>query len=218
MSSVRMSNNLRKQIEIAAKALFIKSEHKIRTSFAVDYHDRAAKEFVDTEFKPHITAGNIPIQYLAKINAVTYKMPYKVNEGGGIIVYDWSDEALLNPIEIIKLFDYYSEGFGKAKVLTIPPKFKFSMVLQDELSTWRRKIRTCNEEENDFMTEIKRITSRCNTIKQFLDTWPQGENLLPADVMRAFNTKPKKREKVPLITEEASVTLSATLLKRTIMS
>lgn len=214
MASVRMSNNLRKQIENAATNLFLKSKEKIRAAFPKDFHDRAAREYVNYKFVPQIPT--IPEEYLVKINQVTYSIKYLVNESP--IEYDWDSETLLNPLQIIKLYDFYSEGFGKAKLLTIPKGFNFSAELQDELTVWRKKLRDCHEEESAFMAEIKRITTRCNTIKQFLDTWPQGENLLPAETMRAFNVKPEKREKVPIITEEASVTLSATLLKRTIMS
>lgn len=216
MASVRMSNTLRVKIENAASFLFTKSTNKIVASFATDFHDRAAKEFVAVEFQPHISAGNIPIQYLTNINQVTYKINYVM--GNAPTEYAWDSETLINPIKIIKLYDFYSEGFGKSKILTIPDGFSFSKGLEQELSDWRNKLADCRVEESDFMAEIKRITKRCNTVKQFLDTWPQGENLLPAEILRNFNKKPEKREKIPIITEEASITLSATLLKRTIMS
>lgn len=216
MASVRMSNDLRKRIKKAAQQLFEKSLQKIENSFATDYHDRVAQEFVIVEFQPHIVVGNIPLQYLDKVNRVTYKINYPI--GSTEAEYSWDEEVLVNPIKIIKLYDYYSEGYGNAKILTIPGTFQFSLALQTELGNWRTKLQDCRKEESDFMDEITRITSRCNTVKQFLDTWPQGENLLPADVLQKFNKKPEKREKIPMITEEASVTLSATLLKRTIMS
>lgn len=216
MASVRMSNSLRKQIKNAAENLFLKSKDIIIKSFATDFHDRAAREYVAVEFQPHISAGNIPIQYLANVNRVSYAINYHVNAEQA--EYAWDEEVLVNPIKIIKLYDFYSEGYGKAKILSVPKTFDFSQELQNELTVWRKKLRECHEEETAFMDEIKRITERCNTVKQFLDTWPQGENLLPDGVLRVFNKKPEKREKIPIITEEASITLSATLLKRTIMS
>ena len=214
MASVRMSNSLRSKIRSTAQGLFANSSNTIRDSFAKDFHDRAAREFVEYQFTPHMSI--MPAEYTATINRVTYYINYAVENQEA--EYAWDEEILLNPIKIIKIYDYYSEGYGNGKILSIPKEFEFSQILRNELSLWRKKLRDCQTEESEFLDEITRITTRCNTVKQYLDTWPQGENLLPAEILQTFNKKPEKREKVPIITEEASVTLSATLLKRTIMS
>jgi hypothetical protein len=71
----------------------------------------------------------------------------------------------------------------------------------------------------NFINELSSILERCNTLKQFLNAWPQGENLVPADVMRTYNAPPEKRVN-PLehIAPEVSTELSVALLKQTIVN
>ena len=214
MSSVRMSEKLRERIVQNGEAIFTASDKRARGNLAKDIHDRAAAEYVKAEL--HIIAG-IPAAFHGNVSHVSYKLKYKL-EGDATHEMSWNEAPLLKKITIPKIYDIYSESYGNSKVLNIPPSFVFSESLGEEVSKWRLAIRKVELERKDFMDELKRILKRTNTLKQFLDAWPQGENLVPNDVLAKLNEKPVREKKEPLMTEEASVALSTTLLKRTLMS
>ena len=215
MASVRMSNDLRKRIINNGNRLFDKSINVLQETLAGDIHDRAAKEFVDFKFKKYIDL--VPDEWIDTIGRVNYKIKFTVGEGEES-VYSFNDETLIKTLKIVRLHGLYSYGFGNPHILNIPDGFTFSQGLSDEVTKWRSKIMATSLEQTTFINELKGILKRCNTIKQFLDTWPQGENIVPSDILTKLNVKPIREKKVPLITEEASVALSTTLLKRTLMS
>jgi len=214
MSSVRMSEKLRERIVQKGQSIFNTSVARLQNNLAADFHDRAATEYIRSEINQFIP--DIPDNWCAKIDHVTYKINYQLN--ALLTQWSWTEETLVKKQTIPKIYGLYSEGFGDSKTLNIPDKFQFSQKLMDELSTWRTAIHKANSEKTEFMDELKRILKRCNTLKQFLDTWPQGENIVPAEILAKLNEKPVREKKEPLITEEASVALSTTLLKRTLMS
>lgn len=214
MSSVRMSEKLRIRIKQKGDQIFAVSSNRLNGNLAKDFHDRAATEYINTEMS---FSAEIPDKWTAKIDNVTYTINYLVN-GTLLTEMAFSQRSLIKKITIPKIYGLYSENFGDSKILDIPKGFKFSQGLCDEISKWRQAIRLAHDEQHAFTSELKRILTRCNTLKQFLDTWPQGENLVPPEVLAKLNEKPVREKKEPLMTEEASVALSTTLLKRTLMS
>lgn len=208
-----MSEKLRDRIISKGNGIFSASMNQLQSKLAGDIHDRAAAEYV----KAHLECiAGIPDAFKGKVNQVTYSLNYILD--GTTVEYAWNCEALNKSIIVPKIYGLYDESFGNSKILNIPKDFIVSQGIRDEVSVWRQAIHNTNAEQNKFMTELKRILKRTNTLKQFLDTWPQGENLVPPDVLAKLNEKPVREKKEPLITEEASVELSTTLLKRTLMS
>ncbi len=214
MSSVRMSDKLRERIIRKGEAIFSASLVRLNGNLATDFHDRAATEYIESEIKQFIS--DIPTKWCSDINRVTYQIIYMVELRP--TAWSWSEESLAKRLIIPKIYGLYSEGFGDSKTLNIPIDFNFSEGLESELTKWRKAIRDTNSEQKLFLDELKRIVKRCNTLKQFLDTWPQGENIVPPEILAKLNEKPVREKKEPLLTEEASVALSTTLLKRTLMS
>lgn len=216
MSSVRMSEKLRSKITAKGRSIFEGSIMRLENALAIDFHDRIAKEYISSELA--IIAG-IPEAWTTNITHVTYKIYYDQDLlGHNQTQYSFMQKALTAVPDIPKFYNIYEEAFGGVKILTIPNTFTFSNTLSQELSKWRKGVRDTQTEQTAFMSELKRILKRCNTLKQFLDTWPQGENIVPPEILAKLNEKPVREKKEPLLTEEASVALSTTLLKRTLMS
>lgn len=217
MSSVRMSETIRKQIVYTGDQIFNASEARLFNKLASDIHDRAAAEYVAVEFTPHIK--NFPTQWLVSAANVSYSIKYYLGpEPATEMEYSFSEESLMIPVRIAKILGFYSTTYGNTTLLTIPKSFVFSLELSSEISKWRQAIQDTHKEKVAFMDELKSILQRCNTLKQFLDTWPQGENLVSANILAKLNERPVREKKEPMLTEEASVALSTTLLKRTLMS
>jgi hypothetical protein len=214
MSSIRMSETLRERIVRQGEAIFTASDERVRGNLAKDIHDRAANEFVHSELS--IIAG-IPDKWMGKVDHISYKLKYKLEGNDATHEMSWSETGLLKKIKIPMIYTLYSESYGDSKILNVPNGFLFSEGLSDEVGNWRNAVRRVEAERKTFLDELKRILKRTNTLKQFLDTWPQGENLVPNDVLAKLNEKPVREKKEPLMTEEASVALSTTLLKRTLM-
>jgi len=218
MASVRMSGKLREQIVSNGNKIFDASDKRARDSLAKDFHNRAASEYTTALLKTFNTYTNFPDEWISKVGHVSFKITYELLEGTAKQEMSWNEMGLQKTIKVPKLYGIYRESYGGAKILDIPITFTFSQELSAEVSNWRNAIRKVESERKDFINELKRILRRTNTLKQFLDTWPQGENLVPPSVLATLNEKLIRTKKEPLMTEEASVALSVTLLKRTLMS
>lgn len=217
MSSVRMSKVIRDKIIKTGDELFEKSLHKLHEALATDFHDRIAAEYIQYEFATYLSV--VPDHWKQTVSQVTYAIDYNIGHVNGVTTeFAFDKMTLLKRPEIIKIDKMFNEGFGKIYTLCIPTEYQFAASLSLEITEWRNEIRKTHNEQEEFMDELKNILNRCNTIKQFLDIWPQGENLTPPDILARLNEKPLREKPEPILTEEASVTLSQTLLKRTLMS
>ena len=94
--------------------------------------------------------------------------------------------------------------------------YKPSQKLFDEIGKYETRLAKIKKEQADFKESLENTLSKCNTLKQFLDVWADGEQLIPEEVMERYNTetvKPAAREEIdPEITNK----LSSVLMRRKI--
>ena len=68
----------------------------------------------------------------------------------------------------------------------------------------------------EFRNSIAEVLEQCNSLKQFLDLWPQGDHLVPTDVLQKHKQKavPKKAAAPkPQLSDEKKAELSVSLLR-----
>ena len=217
MASVRMSNQLRANITQQGEGIFLTSIQRLQNNLADDIHDRAAAEYIAKEITPHIL--NMRPEWMGNVAEITYSIRYQLTSSNNPKeTFKFDTEALLKKVRIPKILGLYVVGYGQIKSLYVPDKFEFSYGLVQEVTKWQTAIADTEAERRKFMNELKKILKRCNTLKQFLDVWPQGENLISPTVLAKLHARPVREKKEPMLSEEASVELSVTLLKRKLMS
>jgi hypothetical protein len=220
MASVRMSEKLREEIMNNAHKIFSNSAEKAQASLPELFHDRAIQEYYTAAFKLYI--DKIPAEWKNTVNKISYKMEYVLaNDSLKTIQHmTWSEVAIIKPVTIPMLHLIYRETYGGTRICNIPNTFDFSDELKTELGFFRDRCRKVADEEESFCNNLKAILRRTNTLKQFTDVWPQGENLIPAYALAALNEKTTrvKKDNDQILSEEVSKSLSTTLLKRTLMS
>ena len=214
MASVRMSEDLRSRIVQKAKLIFQPGIVKANGKLAPDFHNR----LLDAVYKQVVT--DHPFMQKNPIN--TWPDTW-VKEIGGINVTLYKNKDT---------YDHYMITENISSTYQIPktsfetdygdrlkcPKF-YSESLFDEYDTYKQRIAKKIEEQNKFVKELQIILKRCNTLKQFLNAWPHGENLVPPDALQKHYAVPEPRvNPVDHIAPEVSADLSTTLVKKTIMN
>ena len=95
--------------------------------------------------------------------------------------------------------------------------FECSDALYQEYADYQSKIDKLKNEQKEFRDKIKSIVKRCNTLKQFLQVWPQGENLVPENVLKKYHAPTEKRVN-PAEEIEIDDSLSAALIRRKVIN
>jgi len=216
MASVRMSEALRSSITSKAKGLFEPALDKARTSLPNDWYDRLAEEVCEKNINSLPIMQKVPIEqwpddWTKRVNRIYVLIR---NDDKSYQIYS---PELVKPIKVPTCVK--TDGINPSLRLNISEPFTCSDKLFNEFYQVKLKEEKIVIEQKEFVENIKNITSRCNTLKQFLNVWPQGENLVPANVMSKFNTPVKKRSNpAEHILPEINKNLSAVLIKRTLIN
>ena len=215
MASVRLSKDLRQTIINNALDLFNPALAKAVP--AKDYLDRLTQEIIDKE------VNSLPVMIKAPISEWPKKWTTKIKQ--------ISVNVKRKDIQPDHIYNFHFENLHKqhripkcCSIISNYSDFRIDIgdyqpsdALFNELETVKAKERKILKEQEDFANQIKQIVNQCNTLKQFLEAWPQGENLVPDDVMRTYN-KPAQKRVNPgeFVAPEISTELSATLIKKRI--
>lgn len=212
MASIRMSEQLRSDIKRKAAAIFQPAIDKANVSLAPDFYRRLYDDAYDKIITQHPVLQKLPIDQWPK----DWVQEIKGFDGhiydGTTLYYISRDLDLKYKVPAsCNLVSYNS----RLKI----GNFSCGPALFDEYDQWQKKCGKQSKKKSDFVEQISNILKRCNTLKQFLNAWPQGENLVPADVMAKYNAPPEKRiNPAEHITPDVSTELSSTLVKQTIIN
>jgi hypothetical protein len=207
MASVRMSKQLKDLITNKARDLFSQPYSRALDALAEDYGDRLMTDVCTNDFDKYIPL--IPESWCTKID-----------EASGYITGDYKGEV-----------KKYYVSFNLVKKYTVPnirdlmnhyrgnfefKDYKPSQDLFDEYAKYEARKEKIDNERKEFVDKITQSLDRCNTLKQFLDVWPDGEQLVPEDVMIKYNTEPVKPPPRETMDPEITTELSSVLMRRKI--
>jgi hypothetical protein len=211
MASVRMSEALRSNITTKAMQLFQPAIEKAEGKLAKDYYQRLFDHLYEIKVSSHYMLKKIPINDWPLEWLQTAK-------GFSVIIGDYRIASIgLSNKQIPKCADEWPVNWNG--LLDFKRVDDCNSDLITEYENYQAGIKKEENKKRNFMNELSSILKRCNTLKQFLNAWPQGENLVPADVMRTYNAPPEKRvNPAEHITPEVSTELSVALLKQTIVN
>lgn len=217
MASVRMSETLRSNIKLKANQLFQPAIEKAEGKLAKDYYQRLFDHLYEIKVSNHYMFKKIPIndwplEWLETAKGFTVV----IDDHGNATKYRITSLNLSNK-QIPKCADEWPVNWNS--ILDFKSINDCNSDLITEYRNYQAGIKKEENKRRNFINELSSILERCNTLKQFLNAWPQGENLVPADVMRTYNAPPEKRVN-PLehIAPEVSTELSVALLKQTIVN
>ena len=210
MSSIRMTGYLRGQIMSKGHNLFAEAIEKADKELASDFGDRLMGEIYDTHYRPFIPK-NFPTEWTQTIKGINLTLDGTV-KGTGTISYNvtLSVNRVYNIPSVSNLVSYQN-------YLRQPNNFICSQLLFDEYYKFRSRVNKIRTEAKEFTTDLNRVLNRCNTLKQFLESWPQGESLIDPEIIKELNKPRPKRETPERIDSESRLKLSTTLIKRTIL-
>jgi hypothetical protein len=214
MASVRMTNDLRKIINDQAGNVFDGAVARAEKQIDPMLNDRLAMEYWNVVLKDY--TDKLPNPWMCQVERLTCEVKY-IDIQGAIEEYNIYTERLMKPLAVPKIIDLVEED-DRGWTLSIPDNFMFSETIVDEVTKWQNKINKVFAEQLAFEKNIKNILERCNTLKQFFDLWPQGENLVTASIMSDYNKANVVKKKDPIITEEVAQELSTSLLKQTLIN
>ena len=207
MASVRMSAQLRDNIVYKAGTIFIKPRERAEKALAEDYADRVMDEIWNKDYKEYVDL--IPDSWCVEVDEISGSVRgmYKEKETSHHI-----DKKLIKSYKLPNLNDVvnWSSDFNITD-------YPISQSLFDEISKYHaRKDKVANE-EREFKNHLRATLTKCNTLKQFLDVWPDGEELIPAPVLEKYNTvTPVKAEPKERVDPETTAQLSSILMRRKI--
>lgn len=205
MASVRISKNLRDQIKRIAAELFTKPAQRAAAALADDFPDRLMTEIWETMFSEYINF--IPEELCIEVQSIAgyIKTNYK-----GVPVTWYILKDCVKTYQIPKINDLYN---NKAYVLN---NYNPSEKLANEYGKFRARVDKVRKEKEDFVAQLNNTLEKCNTLKQFLEAWPDGEQFVPEDVMIKHNTVSEKHASREAIEPEVITNLSSVLMRRKI--
>jgi hypothetical protein len=215
-----MSETLRADIKSKANQLFQPAIEKAESKLAKDYYQRLFDHLYEIKVSNHymfkkIPINNWPSEWLETAKGFTVVIDEEhgnaTKQGNRITSLNLSHKQIPKcaeewPVNWNGILDFKRVNDCNSDLIT-------------EYRNYQAGIKKERDKKMNFINELSSILERCNTLKQFLNAWPQGENLVPADVMRTYNAPPEKRVN-PLehIAPEVSTELSVALLKQTIVN
>ena len=216
MSSVRLSTNLRHMIQRNATSVFQQSIGTAQQKLADDYYNRLNEVTYQTVLG-HYNFSSFPSSWFVNTNIMTVTIlphiliaPY-VHKNRYILTSTSIKEYNVPKISEL-LFTGSNTSILRAGEVVIPDK------LYQEYDKFQGRIKKIELERDEFNKELKQILNRCNTLKQCLDAWPQGESLVPSEYIRRLNQLAEKREKPERVEPTVATTLSTVLIKRTLLN
>jgi len=192
MANVRLSESIRDKINNNAHNLFNKALERNQEKLADDFFDRLAEEIID------IKINSLDVMQRAPINIWPKEWTVLINQLYCTFPYD-GEQISTGYVELIKKYrvpkcSNLISGYGRDRLEV--KNFQPSHALLNEYLKIHLKDQEILQERSAFCDQIRNILRQCNTLKQFLDAWPQGENLVPPEVMRKHNEPTQKRERV----------------------
>ena len=91
--------------------------------------------------------------------------------------------------------------------------------LIDEYAAYQTRIREVTKRTKETKDWVRHLLNKCQTVKQFLDAWPAGENVLPSDVLEKHSQKTKQRNlkaDPPTLDEQIITQLNVTVLTKSL--
>lgn len=214
MASVRMTNDLRKIINKQAECVFDGAVARAEKQIDPMLNDRLAMEYWNGHLKEY--TDKLPNPWMCQVDRMSCEIKY-VDLNGDIEEYNIYAERILKPLAVPKIINLVTISDAYT-CLDIPDNYSFSEGIVEEVTKWQNKINKVFAEQLAFEKNIKNILERCNTLKQFFDLWPQGENLVTPSIMSDYNKANVVKKKDPIITEEVAQELSTSLLKQTLIN
>lgn len=213
MASVRMTKDLRAAIQAKANCVFDKAEAKVTDPPDSMLADKIAREYFDNELAE--TMQYLPGSWKAVANHLQVAVNYIDNDGD--VVKHHFYEYLKNQLTVPNLNDLIEVNANQIS-LVIPDDYRFSTDTINTIMVWRNKLDKVLDERMAFENEIRRILERCNTLKQFFDIWPQGENLVPPAEVYKLTAATSTKKKEIILSDEVAQELSTSLLKQTLIN
>ena len=167
MASVRMSKDLRQRIYNKGQNLFSKPLERARDALAEDFPDRLMNEIYIQKLEQYVTV--LPTAWCIKIEGMA-------GEIAG--VYNSKEYKFNIHFDVIKKFKIPNVDqlitYGRRYAIG---SYKPSQDLFDEYAKFQTRINKVDEEKAGFVTQLDNTLAKCNTLKQYLDAWPDGEHL-----------------------------------------
>ena len=210
MASVRMSRKLRENIIRNGNNLFSKPAQRAATSLADDYSDRMMTHIWQDYFEKYIKS--LPDDWC--INIETADGTLKGNYKGEIknINHHYRFTKKYKIPHISKLITWNDS-------LNLNKDYILSQELFDELAEYKGRIEKVEKEKKTFVDQLTYTLNKCNTLKQFLDVFPDGEKLVPITTMEIYNDKTAKPKSIAAeerMEPEVATELSSILMRRKI--
>ena len=217
MASVRMTPQLRREINYNGGDLFKDQIMKAKDALADDFWQRAAERYAaDTYTEAEMAM--LPEKWIARCTHydITLKIP---QESQGSSAHQ-HEGALIEPIRIPDLRDRVGV-YGTRVELRIlyDAEYVWPTEVIDEVTKYLTRVKAAESQQTEFLKKLESYLKKCNTLKQFLNAWPQGEELVPEHDMNRYR-EPKvivKTATSRLATERDSTELNAGLLRQKIM-
>ncbi|RKY95037.1 MAG: hypothetical protein DRQ01_00870 [Ignavibacteriae bacterium] len=83
---------------------------------------------------------------------------------------------------------------------------QFSDDINQELKTLVNQRLDIEKQADVFMQTIKDLLSRCTTLKQFIEAWPQGEQFVPQSALQQHYEQEKKQRKRGIYLNDETLT------------
>jgi hypothetical protein len=206
MAYVRLTKQVKDRIIDSSYSLFHNAIQKAKEALPEDFWQQCFDDFYDNEIEPYIKQG-LPSTWLVEVKRVnlTFYISDKTHQRREYF------KPLTQPRKMPRIIDLVS-----ANDATIPDDYSFPEDLKNVYIEYTKRVDLPEQEYAKFKTELTSYLDKCNTLKQFLTGWPNGEELIPYDILQAYQfektTTRKKREPVT-----PSIDLNAGLLRSKIM-
>ena len=217
MASVRMNPQLRREINYKGSDLFNDQIRKAKDGLADDFWQRTAEQYAaDTYTEAEM--ARLPEKWIAKCTHydITIKIPHELQRS----LSHQHEGTLIEPIRIPDLRDRVGI-YGTRVELRIQHDagYVWPTEVIDEVTQYLTRVKAAETQQTEFVKKLESYLKKCNTLKQFLNAWPQGEELVPEHDMIRYR-EPKvivKTATTRLATERDSTELNAGLLRQKIM-
>jgi hypothetical protein len=210
MAGVRMTRNLRNQISGNGFALFSEQVNKAQESLADDFWQRVTDAFFAAKIERYLP--HLPLEWVVECSR--YHIDLTPTEDVMGLCYGIG--PLIQPVSMPNISNIVENG------MTIRIRNKdwdAPLELRSEATQWKLKTQVAEQQRHDFVRNLDGYLNKCNTVKQFLATWSQGEELLPDNILKEhLAPNPAKAPQAPRpVVERDSTQLNAGLLRQKIM-
>lgn len=192
MATVRFSESLREDIERNARVGFTKRVDKLV--------EEASAEFSKSELQEAIRDA-------MAIECSMTRAQYDQFPDGLLVPFH---EMRLRSVNGVDLHRFHNRVSFSPSALKVPHKVSssqswtgyelHSVVLQDfadKMRDYNNSIDSVNGERDKFVEGVTKITSKCTTLKQALDIWPQLIDLVPDSVKQRHYAKSERKSGGP---------------------